>query len=71
MGIIAFHSLEDRLVKRCMGELTAQGLASTVGARLQRPTDDELDANRRSRSARLRAVQLTHNRVHNRVDNAV
>ncbi len=58
VGIISFHSLEDRPVKRCFADLTAKGHAATIGARLQRPTEDELDANRRSRSARLRAIRI-------------
>lgn len=58
VGIISFHSLEDRPVKRCFAEMAAKGHVDTVGPRLQRPGNEELDANRRSRSARLRAVRI-------------
>jgi 16S rRNA (cytosine1402-N4)-methyltransferase len=53
-AIISFHSLEDRLVKRelyskeCWGPLSKKPLV---------PTDEEIDANARSRSAKLRAAR--------------
>jgi 16S rRNA (cytosine1402-N4)-methyltransferase len=71
---LAYHSLEDRLVKRELTERTADKtppgvplragdvLAGTPGFRLltrgaERPDGDELAANPRSASARLRAVE--------------
>ncbi len=53
--VIAYHSLEDRIVKRCFAsderliELTRKPL---------RPAADEVARNPRSRSARLRAAEL-------------
>lgn len=68
--VIAYHSLEDRVVKnafrdwskscvcppewpvcRCRGE----ALGETLTRKPVRPSDDEVDANPRARSARLRA----------------
>ena len=55
--VIAFHSLEDRIVKnkfRCEHDKkTGQMLTKKP----LRPTDEESQANPRSRSARLRAIQ--------------
>lgn len=64
VAVLAFHSLEDRPVKRMFGDLIQRGLAAPAagGARQARPvtaSDDEQRANPRSRSARLRAVRLT------------
>lgn len=58
VAIISFHSLEDRLVKRAFADLVRQGLATDASRGLRRAEDEELDANRRARSARLRAVRL-------------
>lgn len=58
LALISFHSLEDRLVKRAMGEIVRSGLGVEVG---EQPTvADEVEAkeNPRSRSAKLRAVRL-------------
>jgi 16S rRNA (cytosine1402-N4)-methyltransferase len=60
-AIIAFHSLEDRLVKRGF-----QGWARSGDARMElitkkvlRPGDEEVRANPRARSARLRGIRKT------------
>ncbi len=58
VGIIAFHSLEDRPVKRIFGELTSQGRASEVGDGFTRPSEREIAANPRARSARLRVIRI-------------
>ena len=72
--VVAFHSLEDRLVKRFMTSVTGRapspsrhdpgGLAPRpapafrlLTPRALRPRDDETATNRRSRSARLRAIE--------------
>ncbi|MFZ4574455.1 MAG: 16S rRNA (cytosine(1402)-N(4))-methyltransferase RsmH [Phycisphaerales bacterium] len=55
---IAFHSLEDRLVKRSFAELVKARGASEVGDQGAGPTDDEVARNPRSRSAKIRAIRF-------------
>lgn len=69
--VVSFHSLEDRIVKRLFrdlvqGELLPDKLPVKdqqikrnfeYACKLLRPSDKEIDENRRSRSARLRAVR--------------
>lgn len=72
LAIIAFHSLEDRLVKRFFRQESQDCLCPTeqitcvcghhatitrVNRRPIRPTDREITTNRRSRSARLRVAE--------------
>jgi 16S rRNA (cytosine1402-N4)-methyltransferase len=59
IGIIAFHSLEDRPVKQCFTKLVRGGLASDVSAGAVRAGQEEQDRNPRSRSARLRVIRST------------
>lgn len=59
IGIIAFHSLEDRPVKQCFTKLVRRGLASDVSAGAVRTGQEEQDRNPRSRSARLRVIRST------------
>jgi len=59
VAVIAFHSLEDRVVKHTLRRLAAD---ETMELRLltrkpQRPTEAEVAANPRSRSAHLRAAE--------------
>ncbi len=58
IAIISFHSLEDRPVKRCFKRLTDAGHAERVGRSPTTASEAECDANRRSRSAKLRAIRL-------------
>jgi 16S rRNA (cytosine1402-N4)-methyltransferase len=55
-GVIAFHSLEDRLVKRAFRRL-ADGGWRALTRKPVRPADDELHSNPRARSARLRVLE--------------
>jgi 16S rRNA (cytosine1402-N4)-methyltransferase len=62
--VIAFHSLEDRIVKHRLRELAGRGSDRTEPARLRLltkhvvvPGDDERARNPRARSARLRAAE--------------
>jgi 16S rRNA (cytosine1402-N4)-methyltransferase len=55
MAVIAFHSLEDRAAKQAFRALAAQGFR-TLTKKPVRPGEDEVRANPRARSARLRAV---------------
>lgn len=58
VGIIAFHSLEDRPVKRAFAAMDEAELATRLTRKIVRAGDDERAANPRSRSARLRVVQI-------------
>jgi len=58
LAVIAFHSLEDRVVKHTFRRLAADGSAcALVTRRAIRPGDDELSQNPRARSARLRVLE--------------
>ncbi|MEQ9095742.1 MAG: 16S rRNA (cytosine(1402)-N(4))-methyltransferase RsmH [Phycisphaerales bacterium] len=61
MAFISFHSLEDRMVKRAFVSLSDQGLARRLTRKPIVPGDAETALNRRARSARLRAIELTPN----------
>lgn len=55
--IIAFHSLEDRIVKRQFAQLQRQGVGVVITKKPIIPSQEEVAANRRSRSAKLRAFE--------------
>ena len=57
IAVIAFHSLEDRVVKQTFRQLAADGVALLVTKRPLRPQESELEINPRARSARLRTVE--------------
>ncbi len=64
VGVIAFHSLEDRPVKRSFEALFKASLAADLTDGIVTASDAELSTNPRSRSAKLRAVRLlTHESV--------
>lgn len=54
--VIAYHSLEDRVVKRFLRD---DERVRALTKRPLRPSDDEVDRNARARSARLRAAERT------------
>jgi 16S rRNA (cytosine1402-N4)-methyltransferase len=56
IGVIAFHSGEDRIVKRTFRTLAAAGFAAVEPSPLT-PGDDEARANARARSAKLRVLE--------------
>lgn len=58
VGIISFHSLEDRLVKHAFADLCRHGAALALTRKPKTPGEAEMASNRRSRSARLRGVCL-------------
>lgn len=58
VAIIAFHSLEDRLVKRAFARLVEQGLAVSLTKKPVEASEDEVARNPRARSAKLRAIRL-------------
>ncbi len=63
LGVIAFHSLEDRIVKQRMRQAAQRSgdvgdaLVEVLTRRPLRPTPSEVSANPRSRSARLRVAR--------------
>jgi len=59
VGIIAFHSLEDRLVKRAFAKLVEQGLATALTKKPIEAGPEETARNPRARSAKFRAVRLS------------
>lgn len=56
-AIISFHSLEDRRVKHTMQRLEQDNLGKRLTRKPITATDDEVAANPRSRSAKLRAFE--------------
>jgi 16S rRNA (cytosine1402-N4)-methyltransferase len=61
MVVLAYHSLEDRKIKRRFRELSSGEEFSLITRRAQRPSEGEVARNRRARSARLRCLQRTAN----------
>ncbi len=59
IAVISFHSLEDRIVKRYFREIAKEGLWSIVTKRPITAGEEELAANPRSRSAKLRIIEKT------------
>ena len=59
VAVISFHSSEDRIVKKRFGELVKAGRAKSLTKKPIAPTREEIKRNPRSRSAKLRAIQLT------------
>ena len=57
IAVIAFHSLEDRIVKEKFRTLAREGLAALLTKKPLRPTEVEAAENPRSRSARLRVLE--------------
>jgi len=55
--VIAFHSLEDRIVKQKMRAFSGQQLMNLVVKKPLRPTEKECTQNPRARSARLRVAE--------------
>jgi 16S rRNA (cytosine1402-N4)-methyltransferase len=59
LGVITFHSLEDRIVKQFFADHASAGYEATVTLLTKKPitaSDSELSFNPRARSAKLRAV---------------
>jgi 16S rRNA (cytosine1402-N4)-methyltransferase len=57
LAIISYHSLEDGRVKRDFKENQSQGIYRVVTKKPIVPSDEEIAANRRARSAKLRIAR--------------
>lgn len=57
IGVISFHSLEDRIVKEDFRGRAGQGAYRLITRKPLRPSPQEVEDNPRARSARLRAAQ--------------
>lgn len=62
VGIISFHSLEDRRVKQTFRAWSDNGWAKRITRKPVTPGEAELAANPRSRSAKLRVVEWARSR---------
>jgi 16S rRNA (cytosine1402-N4)-methyltransferase len=56
-AVISFQSMEDRMVKQAFRSAEQTGLLQVVTKKPLTPADDELAANPRSRSAKLRVAE--------------
>ena len=57
MAIISFHSLEDRIVKQFFLEAVRSDIATRITKKPITPSREELLANPRARSAKLRIIE--------------
>lgn len=57
LAVISFHSLEDRIVKNFFREAKKEGKLEILTKKPIVPSDEEIKANSRSRSAKLRVVR--------------
>ena len=58
--VISFHSGEDRIVKNLFKEFKTEGLGTIVTKKPQKPTEEEVAGNPRSRSALLRVFERSN-----------
>ena len=58
MVVISFMSSDDRQVKERFRSLGREGRATLLTRRPLEPTEEEIERNPASRSAKLRAVQM-------------
>lgn len=57
IGVISFHSLEDRIVKHTFKDFAAQNLLKIITKKPKTPTEEEKNINPASRSAKLRIAE--------------
>ena len=58
VGVISFHSLEDRPVKRAFVAMASEGLAERVTRKPAIADEAEESVNPRSRSAKFRVIKV-------------
>ncbi|MDR0291233.1 MAG: 16S rRNA (cytosine(1402)-N(4))-methyltransferase RsmH [Elusimicrobium sp.] len=56
-AVLTFHSLEDRIIKNIFKQLAADGKIKLVNKHVIEPCFEEVQNNRRSRSAKLRVIE--------------
>jgi 16S rRNA (cytosine1402-N4)-methyltransferase len=61
LAVIAFHSLEDRVVKHTLRALQSEGVMQVLTKRPIVPSEAEVERNPRARSAKLRVAARTTN----------
>ena len=57
IGVISFHSLEDRIVKHFYKDYSAKNILKIINKKPLTPTEAEREENRPSRSAKLRVAE--------------
>lgn len=57
LGIITFHSLEDRIVKETFRIMARMGGWQLVTTKPVKPSEEEISGNKRARSAKLRVIE--------------
>jgi len=55
--VISFHSLEDRIVKDALRDGAKDGIYNVLTKKPLTATEEEIDRNPRSRSAKMRAAE--------------
>jgi 16S rRNA (cytosine1402-N4)-methyltransferase len=55
--VLSYHSLEDRLVKRSFQVSAQSGGFRILTKKVERPTEEEIHANPRARSAKMRVIE--------------
>jgi len=63
LAVISFHSLEDRIVKNYFRDVAAKGEGKILTKKPIIPSEEEVENNPRSRSAKLRAIEK-HDQSH-------
>jgi 16S rRNA (cytosine1402-N4)-methyltransferase len=54
---LSYHSLEDRLVKQQFRRLADEGVVEVLTRKVIRPSEREIAANPRARSAKMRVAE--------------
>ena len=58
VAVISFHSLEDRILKRRFQQWAREGKVEILTKHVVKPSQEEINANKASRSAKLRLVEM-------------